>query len=60
MENEPNPMKEIHEIKARFHEEQKCRTEKEKLESLHNETEETIKRLKLKKRVNSISDVTSV
>ena len=55
-------MKEIHEIQARIYEEQKCMTEKEKLEALHNEAKETRKRvnLKLKTKVNSASDVTSV
>ena len=54
-------MKEIHEIQARIYEEQKCMTEK-KLEALHNEAKETRKgvNLKLKTKVNSASDVTSV
>jgi hypothetical protein len=43
-------MKEIHEIQARIYEEQKCMTEKEKLEALHNEAKEQEKELILNSR----------
>ncbi len=50
MFKEPRPMREIHAIQERIHEEEKNLTDREKLNRLHKEAEEVKKRWGLKLR----------
>lgn len=47
MYREPRPMRQIHKIQEKIHEEMKSLPNKEKIEFIHKEAEETKKRLGL-------------